>query len=73
MHVPINVKSPNNIGKWQMGFNSAFKGLMLSLKCLTADGTEKYTTIIRLLFEIWGSHEVRFQKTALFRLQKESQ
>jgi hypothetical protein len=27
MHVPINVKSPNNINKWQMGFNSAFKGL----------------------------------------------
>jgi hypothetical protein len=29
MHVPINVKSPNNISKWQMGFNSAFKGLIL--------------------------------------------
>jgi len=28
MHVPINVKSPNNINEWQMGFNSAFKGLM---------------------------------------------
>jgi hypothetical protein len=27
MHEPINVKSPNNISKWQMGFNSAFKGL----------------------------------------------
>jgi hypothetical protein len=27
MHVSINVKSPNNISKWQMGFNSAFKGL----------------------------------------------
>jgi hypothetical protein len=27
MHGPINVKSPNNISKWQMGFNSAFKGL----------------------------------------------
>jgi hypothetical protein len=27
MHVPVNVKSPNNISKWQMGFNSAFKGL----------------------------------------------
>jgi hypothetical protein len=27
MHVPINVKSPNNVSKWQMGFNSAFKGL----------------------------------------------
>jgi hypothetical protein len=28
MHVPINVESPNNISKWQMGINSAFKGLM---------------------------------------------
>jgi hypothetical protein len=27
MHGPINVKSPNNISKWQMGFNLAFKGL----------------------------------------------
>jgi hypothetical protein len=31
MHVLINVKSPNNISKWQMGFNSAFKGLILLL------------------------------------------
>jgi hypothetical protein len=23
----MNVKSPNNTSKWQMGFNSAFKGL----------------------------------------------
>jgi hypothetical protein len=28
MHLPIKVKSPNNISKWQMGFNSAFKVLM---------------------------------------------
>jgi hypothetical protein len=28
MHGSINVKSPNNINKWQMGFNSAFKGLI---------------------------------------------
>jgi hypothetical protein len=27
MHGPINVKSRINIGKWQMGFNSAFKEL----------------------------------------------
>jgi hypothetical protein len=27
MQAPMNVKSPNNISKWQMGFNSAFKGL----------------------------------------------
>jgi hypothetical protein len=27
MHGPLNVKSPNNTGKWQMGFNSVFKVL----------------------------------------------
>jgi hypothetical protein len=27
MHLPINVKSPNNISKWHMGINSAFRGL----------------------------------------------
>jgi hypothetical protein len=30
MHLPINVESPNNISKWQMGFNLAFKGLTFS-------------------------------------------
>jgi hypothetical protein len=29
MHGPINVKAPNNTSKWQMGFNSTFKGLMV--------------------------------------------
>jgi hypothetical protein len=28
----MNVKSPNNTSKWQMGFNSAFKGLMHFIK-----------------------------------------
>jgi hypothetical protein len=32
MHVPINVKSPNNTRKWQMGFNSAFKGLSVQYR-----------------------------------------
>jgi hypothetical protein len=27
MYGTTNVKSPNNSGKWQMGLNSAFKGL----------------------------------------------
>jgi hypothetical protein len=31
MHGPINVKSPNNISKWQMRFNSAFKELIEEL------------------------------------------
>jgi hypothetical protein len=30
MHGPINFKSPNNISKWQMGFNSAFKGFKIA-------------------------------------------
>jgi hypothetical protein len=25
MHLPIKVKSPNDISKWHMGINSAFK------------------------------------------------
>jgi hypothetical protein len=31
MHGPINVKSPNNTSKWQVGFNSSFKVLILIL------------------------------------------
>jgi hypothetical protein len=31
MHLPINVKSPNNISKWQMGFSSAFKSLIITV------------------------------------------
>jgi hypothetical protein len=27
MHGPMNIKFPNNTSKWQMEFNSAFKGL----------------------------------------------
>jgi hypothetical protein len=34
MHGPINVKSPNNTSKWQMGFNSAFKGLIKEMQYL---------------------------------------
>jgi hypothetical protein len=34
MQLPINVRSPNNISKWQMEFNSAFKALM-EVKSLT--------------------------------------
>jgi hypothetical protein len=37
MHGPINVKSPNNISNWQMGFNSAFKGLKMEGKRLLFD------------------------------------
>jgi hypothetical protein len=43
MHGPINVKSPNNTSKWQMGFNSAFKGL----RCM------KLQSWIRLFLISW--------------------
>jgi hypothetical protein len=39
MHGPINVKSSNNTSKWQMGFNSAFKGLKARFQhLLTSNG-----------------------------------
>jgi hypothetical protein len=37
MHGPINVKFPNNTSKWQMGFNSAFKGLRMPHKSTVAN------------------------------------
>jgi hypothetical protein len=43
MHGPINVKSPNNTSKWQMGFNSAFKGLII-LNTFSHDSAKFVTT-----------------------------
>jgi hypothetical protein len=42
MHGPINVKSPNNISKWQMEFNSAFKGLKYTIQYLYYAGLGMY-------------------------------
>jgi hypothetical protein len=53
MQLPINVKSPNNISKWQMGFNSAFKGLMLQQILKKKDGTV-YVGLIRLRIGVSG-------------------
>jgi hypothetical protein len=39
MHRPINIKSPNNTSKWQMGFNLAFKGLRASGFTLECGGS----------------------------------
>jgi hypothetical protein len=44
MHVLINVKSSNNISKWQMGFNSAFKGLTLFWKVIAPYYENKKST-----------------------------
>jgi conjugal transfer/entry exclusion protein len=43
MHGPIKVKSPNNTSKWQMGFNSAFKGLMLMEERIVLNVTKDET------------------------------
>jgi hypothetical protein len=55
MHVPINVKSPNNISKWQMRFNSAFKGLIDLLSYIEADrSTSVFVFIERRRFMSWS-------------------
>jgi hypothetical protein len=40
MHGPINVKSLNNTSKWQMGFNSVFKGLICPCKFFLHPGVK---------------------------------
>jgi hypothetical protein len=45
---PIKVKSPNNTSKWQMRFNSAFKGLKfvkIAFYALTVDKLFSYTVV----------------------------
>jgi hypothetical protein len=44
MHEPINVKSPNNTSKWQMGFNSAFKGLKYSVLIVVEKNIQNATS-----------------------------
>jgi hypothetical protein len=44
LHGPMNVKFPNNTSKWQMEFNSAFKGLsehVLQHRILLTNFTEQ--------------------------------
>jgi hypothetical protein len=57
MHVPINVKSPNNISKWQMGFNSAFKGLIRWVYL---------NNIWHKLSTYWGTQDVRTYLSCLW-------
>jgi hypothetical protein len=45
IHVPIKVKSPNNISEWQMEFISAFKGLIKLRDIFTCTGI--YTTVVQ--------------------------
>ena len=51
MHGPINVKSPNNISEWQMGFNSEFKGLSISFSGMYATRLA-HTVILGLTYPI---------------------
>jgi hypothetical protein len=52
MHGPINVKSSNNISKWQMGFNSVFKGLKL-LVYINPDAKWQSATALIPEFVFW--------------------
>jgi hypothetical protein len=66
MHGPINVKSPNTTSKWQMGFNSAFKGLRVKLAGTRKgkvhpiighegpEGEQRYSSTLSLTSEIDG-------------------
>jgi len=54
MHVPINIKSPNNISEWQMGFNSAFKGLnivQVLFSLSSVNEFEKPLSVISVVYE----------------------
>ena len=52
MHVPINVKSPNNISEWRMGFNSAFKGLMGTFSVVFYCRNISHLCAVSLIFSI---------------------
>jgi hypothetical protein len=66
MHGPINVKSPNNTSKWQMGINSAFKGLMCSplldiFLFFDVPGKKILVHKLRLKLSRAAPHKVRWQ------------
>jgi hypothetical protein len=64
MHVPTNVKAPNNISEWQMRFNSVFKGLNCGVtssdvqSCadcyLLTDIQEELAALIFSVFHVFG-------------------
>jgi hypothetical protein len=61
MHVPIKVKSPNNISEWQIRFNSAFKGLIYVIEWrLRGLDVHKHKYEAQLL---WGYERIRSNKT----------
>ena len=66
MHVPINVKSPNNINKWQMRFNSVFKELILLGYRSTLNSSCISTIVLR-----FPSDRYHIINTALIKLYAE--
>jgi hypothetical protein len=52
MHGPINVKSRNKISKWQMEFNSAFKGLNPICHLLALLGAHPIFHVSRLTVKV---------------------
>jgi hypothetical protein len=54
MHGPIKVKSPNNTSKWQMGFNSAFKGLSKSQCHFLFYAVAEYSVCVTLSASLQG-------------------
>jgi hypothetical protein len=66
MHGPINVKSPNNISKWQMGFNSAFKGLK-HCRSRVGDDTDKVADrFVHVQFALGYTAYVRLATSTLY-------
>jgi hypothetical protein len=69
MHGPINVKSPNNISKWQMGFNSAFEGLKgaeeISLNAKKQTQTESISKQVNAIPKLDGKRKVKVQTLRL--------
>jgi hypothetical protein len=60
----MNVKSPNNASKWQMGFNSAFKGLsfLLTLTCAPRVCFESRVSGMHKSSKILGARKVTWSK-----------
>jgi hypothetical protein len=52
MHGPIKVKSPNNNSKWQMGFNSAFKGLRRHIGTTSVKEICSFTNCVKVKFTL---------------------
>jgi hypothetical protein len=72
MHGPINVIFPNKTSKWQMGFNSAFKGLSFhrSLRSVTTAVEEKSLNISRINVNLRNLSLTPYSNSGLEELRK---